>query len=50
MTADPPYAWQGWEELLGSWPRSRPLVLAETGEDLVLPAGWRGPAVEAIRR
>ena len=40
VTADPPYAWQGWEELLGLLAPLKPLVLAETGEDLVLPPGW----------
>jgi 16S rRNA G966 N2-methylase RsmD len=41
VTADPPYAWQGWGSLLASLARFQPLVVAETGDDLVLPAGWR---------
>lgn len=41
VTADPPYAWQGWASLLGSLAPLGPLVLAETGDELVLPDGWR---------
>ncbi len=41
VTADPPYGWQGWGSLLDSLARFRPLVVAETGDDLALPAGWR---------
>lgn len=41
VTADPPYAWQGWTSLLGSLAPLGPLVLAETGEELVLPDGWQ---------
>jgi 16S rRNA (guanine966-N2)-methyltransferase len=41
VTADPPYAWQGWGSLLGSLVPLRPLVLAETAEELVLPAPWQ---------
>ncbi len=40
VTADPPYAWQGWGALLAVLAPLKPLVLAETGEDLVLPPGW----------
>jgi 16S rRNA (guanine966-N2)-methyltransferase len=40
VTADPPYAWQGWEALLTILGPLKPLVLGETGEDLVLPPGW----------
>jgi 16S rRNA (guanine966-N2)-methyltransferase len=41
VMADPPYAWQGWDVLLGRLAPLRPLVLAETGADLVLPPGWQ---------
>jgi 16S rRNA (guanine966-N2)-methyltransferase len=41
VTADPPYAWPGWDVLLGQLGPLGPLLLAETGGDLVLPAGWR---------
>jgi 16S rRNA (guanine966-N2)-methyltransferase len=41
VTADPPYAWQGWGSLLDSLARFRPLLVAETGNDLALPVGWR---------
>jgi 16S rRNA (guanine966-N2)-methyltransferase len=41
VMADPPYAWQGWPPLLGDLAPFEPLVLAETGEELVLPEGWR---------
>ena len=41
VTADPPYAWQGWGSLLASLARFQPLVVAETGDELDLPAGWR---------
>ncbi len=40
VMADPPYAWQGWDVLLGRLAPLRPLLLAETGADLVLPPGW----------
>ena len=39
VTADPPYAWQGWGALLDDLAPIRPLVVAETGAELVLPAG-----------
>jgi 16S rRNA (guanine966-N2)-methyltransferase len=41
VMADPPYAWQGWDALLARLEVARPLVLAETGADLVLPPGWQ---------
>ncbi len=41
VTADPPYAWQGWDVLLGYLAPLDPLLMAETGEELVLPGGWR---------
>ena len=40
VMADPPYAWRGWEVLLARLASLRPLVLAETGEELELPPGW----------
>jgi 16S rRNA (guanine966-N2)-methyltransferase len=40
VTADPPYAWAGWMALLTSLAPLKPLVLAETGEELDLPEGW----------
>jgi 16S rRNA (guanine966-N2)-methyltransferase len=40
VVADPPYAWQGWDVLLGLLAQLRPLVLAETGSELALPPGW----------
>jgi 16S rRNA (guanine966-N2)-methyltransferase len=40
VMADPPYAWQEWDVLLERLAHLRPLVLAETGSDLVLPPGW----------
>lgn len=40
VMADPPYAWQGWAALLAGLAPFEPLVLAETGEELVLPEGW----------
>jgi 16S rRNA (guanine966-N2)-methyltransferase len=40
VMADPPYAWQGWDVLLARSEHLRPLVLAETGAELVLPPGW----------
>jgi 16S rRNA G966 N2-methylase RsmD len=44
VTADPPYAWDGWRALLDSLAPIRPLVVAETGAELDLPEGW-----EALR-
>jgi 16S rRNA (guanine966-N2)-methyltransferase len=41
VMADPPYAWQGWDILLARLEHLRPLVLAETGAELVLPPGWQ---------
>jgi 16S rRNA (guanine966-N2)-methyltransferase len=41
VTADPPYAWDGWGALLDNLAPIRPLVVAETGAELVLPDGWR---------
>jgi 16S rRNA (guanine966-N2)-methyltransferase len=41
VMADPPYAWQGWAELLACLAPLRPLVLAETGTELALPPGWQ---------
>jgi 16S rRNA (guanine966-N2)-methyltransferase len=41
VMADPPYSWQGWGVLLASLAHLRPLVLAETGAELVLPSGWQ---------
>ncbi len=41
VTADPPYAWRGWGSLLASLAQFQPLVVAETGDELDLPAGWR---------
>jgi 16S rRNA (guanine966-N2)-methyltransferase len=41
VTADPPYAWQGWDLLFRWLTPLRPVVLAETGEALMLPTGWR---------
>jgi 16S rRNA (guanine966-N2)-methyltransferase len=41
VTADPPYAWQGWDVLLSQLAPLGPLVLAETGDELVLPGGWQ---------
>jgi 16S rRNA (guanine966-N2)-methyltransferase len=41
VMADPPYAWQGWAALLAGLAPFEPLVVAETGEELVLPVGWR---------
>ncbi len=41
VMADPPYAWQGWAALLAGLAAFEPLVLAETGEELVLPEGWQ---------
>jgi 16S rRNA (guanine966-N2)-methyltransferase len=41
VVADPPYAWQGWAELLACLAPLGPLVLAETGGELALPPGWR---------
>jgi 16S rRNA (guanine966-N2)-methyltransferase len=41
VTADPPYAWQGWDVLLGYLAPLHPLVVTETGEELPLPTGWR---------
>jgi 16S rRNA (guanine966-N2)-methyltransferase len=41
VMADPPYAWQGWEVLLARLGHLSPLVLAETGAELVLPSGWQ---------
>jgi len=40
VMADPPYAWQAWDVLLERLAHLRPLVLAETGSELVLPSGW----------
>lgn len=40
VMADPPYAWQGWGALLARLAPLQPLVLAETGKELALPAGW----------
>jgi 16S rRNA (guanine966-N2)-methyltransferase len=40
VTADPPYAWDGWRTLLTGLAPLDPLVLAETGEELDLPEGW----------
>ena len=40
VTADPPYAWQGWGVLFGALAPLRPLVLCETGGDLAVPDGW----------
>jgi 16S rRNA (guanine966-N2)-methyltransferase len=41
VTADPPYSWNGWATLLRHLAPLRPLLLAETGEALALPKGWR---------
>ena len=41
VAADPPYAWDGWGTLLGYLAPLQPLLLAETGEELVLPGAWR---------
>ncbi|HXW82665.1 MAG TPA: RsmD family RNA methyltransferase [Acidimicrobiales bacterium] len=41
VTADPPYAWHGWEELFALLAPLEPVVLAETGDNLVLPPGWQ---------
>jgi 16S rRNA (guanine966-N2)-methyltransferase len=41
VTADPPYAWRGWDVLLGYLAPLDPLLMAETGEELSLPGGWR---------
>jgi len=41
VTADPPYAWDGWGALLDSLAPLRPLVVAESGAELSLPDGWR---------
>ncbi len=41
VTADPPYAWDGWRALLDSLAPIRPLVVAETGAELDLPDGWQ---------
>lgn len=40
VTADPPYAWQGWASLFDSLASFRPLVVAESSNDLALPVGW----------
>jgi 16S rRNA (guanine966-N2)-methyltransferase len=36
---DPPYAFAGWEAVLAALPA--PLVVAEAGEPIALPPGWR---------
>jgi 16S rRNA (guanine966-N2)-methyltransferase len=41
VMADPPYVWQGWDLLLARLAPLGPLVLAETGAELVLPPGWQ---------
>jgi 16S rRNA (guanine966-N2)-methyltransferase len=41
VTADPPYAWEGWGALLDILAPIRPLVVAETGAELDLPDGWQ---------
>jgi 16S rRNA (guanine966-N2)-methyltransferase len=41
VSADPPYAWQGWDALLGYLAPLDPLLMAETGEKLELPGSWR---------
>jgi 16S rRNA (guanine966-N2)-methyltransferase len=40
VLADPPYAWDGWGELLGAVGAHRPLVMMETGRAPDLPPGW----------
>ena len=40
VTADPPYAWQGWGALFGALAPLGPLVVAETGDVLAVPDGW----------
>lgn len=41
VTADPPYAWRGWDALLGLLAPLGALLLAETADDLALPSGWQ---------
>jgi 16S rRNA (guanine966-N2)-methyltransferase len=41
VTADPPYVWHGWGQLFAVLAPLAPVVLAETGDDLVVPPGWQ---------
>jgi 16S rRNA (guanine966-N2)-methyltransferase len=41
VTADPPYAWDGWGQLFAVLAPLGPIVLAETGDDLVVPPEWQ---------
>ena len=40
VIADPPYAWEGWAQLLAALSPYRPLVLMETGVAVALPPAW----------